>query len=74
MRPRLDRILWQKFVSNCISTHRVLCKQLIFENKILLIVQLCSVVLVKVVIFMTNTLQHLLNFVHEGSNVIYVWS
>jgi hypothetical protein len=72
MCPRLDRILWQEIFS--ISTHRVLCKQLILQNEILLIVKPCSVVLVKLVIFMTNTLQHLLNFVHVGSNVIYAWS
>jgi deoxycytidylate deaminase len=74
MCSRLDRILWQEIVSNCISTHIVLCKQLILGNKILLIVKLYSVVLVKLIIFMTNTLQHLLNFVHEGFNVIYAWS
>jgi len=31
-------------------------------------------VLVKLIICMTNIFQHLLNFVHEGSNVIYAWS
>jgi hypothetical protein len=33
MCPRLDRIRGEKFVSNCISTHRVLWKQLILETK-----------------------------------------
>jgi len=36
-------------------------------------VKQCPVVLVKLAIFMTNTLHHLLNFVHDVSNVIYVW-
>jgi hypothetical protein len=63
----------KKCVSSCISTQSVM-EKVDNENKMLILKKPYCVLLVKLVIFMKNVLQHLLNFVHKHANVIYVWS
>jgi hypothetical protein len=74
MCPRPDRILWweicqqlHKYIQCCGNSYYL-------KLKMLLKMKPYSVVLVKWVIFMKHTFQHLLNFIHKDCNMIPVSS